>query len=718
MARSIRIKRSAVPGKAPAVADLALGELAVNTHDGKLYTKKNDGTESIVEIGSGAGGGTGGGAEALNDLSDVTLGSPEAGQVLKYNGSAWVNAADATGGGGVSGITVGTYGANASDVGTAVTALRFDKASGFSVVQGPDGATEARVSLNSTFKTWHVAGQSDLVAEGEDEITIEAGTGITLSTTPTGTKKLKIDGFDGAYSNLSGKPTLGTAAASAASDFATAAQGAKADSALQPTAIGTSVQAYDASTVVDASYVHTDNNFTSAEKSKLEGIAAGAEVNVNADWNAATGDAAILNKPTLFSGAYSDLTGKPTLFSGAYADLSGKPDLSVKADLVNGKLSTSQLPDLAISEYLGDVASQAAMLAKTGQRGDWVVRTDTSEAYMLVADGGALLADWRKIATPADAVQSVAGKTGAVTLVKGDVGLGNVDNTSDASKPVSTATQTALDAKAPLASPSLTGTPTAPTATAGTNTTQIASTAFVTTAVSSKQPLDADLTAIAGLTGTSGILKKTAADTWTLDTSSYLTGNQNITVSGDASGSGTTSISLTLGNTGVTAGTYNDSSVAVRPFTVDAKGRITSVGSAVTITPGWSSITSKPTTVAGYGITDAAPLASPAFSGTPTAPTAAADTSTTQLATTAYVVNQGYLKASTASSTYALTTQIASTASELEAQAGTNNTKMMTPLRVAQAITALGGGGGGGGGGGSSGPTYTDQMYLVSAGVF
>lgn len=47
-----------------------------------------------------------------------------------------------------------------------------------------------------------------------------------------------------------------------------------------------------------------------------------------------------------------------------------------------------------------------------------------------------------------NAVVSVAGKAGAVTLVKADVGLGNVDNTSDASKPISTSTQTALDAKA------------------------------------------------------------------------------------------------------------------------------------------------------------------------------------------------------------------------------------------------------------------------------
>jgi hypothetical protein len=86
-------------------------------------------------------------------------------------------------------------------------------------------------------------------------------------------------------------------------------------------------------------------------------------------------------------------------------------------------------------------------------------------------------------------------------ITKSDVGLANVDNTTDANKPVSTATQTALDLKAPLASPTftgtvtipagasisgfaplaspaLTGTPTAPTAAANTNTTQVATTAF------------------------------------------------------------------------------------------------------------------------------------------------------------------------------------------------------------------------------------------------
>lgn len=60
------------------------------------------------------------------------------------------------------------------------------------------------------------------------------------------------------------------------------------------------------------------------------------------------------------------------------------------------------------------------------------------------------------------------------------------------------------------------------------------------------QPLDGDLTSIAGLAGTSGFLKKTAADTYTLDTNTYLTGNQTITLSGAVTGSGTTGISTTL----------------------------------------------------------------------------------------------------------------------------------------------------------------------------
>lgn len=61
----------------------------------------------------------------------------------------------------------------------------------------------------------------------------------------------------------------------------------------------------------------SEEDFTSTLKTKLDGIAEGAEVNVNADWNADEGDARILNKPVLaevaISGSYEDLTDRPSI---------------------------------------------------------------------------------------------------------------------------------------------------------------------------------------------------------------------------------------------------------------------------------------------------------------------------------------------------------------------------------------------------------------------
>jgi len=54
MADLIRHKRSAVQGASPTTGDLELGEIAVNTYDGKLFMKKNDGSDAIVEVGAGA----------------------------------------------------------------------------------------------------------------------------------------------------------------------------------------------------------------------------------------------------------------------------------------------------------------------------------------------------------------------------------------------------------------------------------------------------------------------------------------------------------------------------------------------------------------------------------------------------------------------------------------------------------------------------------------
>lgn len=112
----------------------------------------------------------------------------------------------------------------------------------------------------------------------------------------------------------------------------------------------------------------------------------------------------------------------------------------------DGKIPTTQLPALAINDIF-TVVSQAAMLALTAQRGDVAIRTDINKNFILSTDSPSTLADWIELLTPADSVTSVAGRTGVVTLTKSDVALENVDNTSDMSKPVSTAMQTALDLK-------------------------------------------------------------------------------------------------------------------------------------------------------------------------------------------------------------------------------------------------------------------------------
>ena len=134
----VQLKRSAVAGKIPLTTDLALGEIAINTFDGKLFLKRNNGSDSIREIGAvtvekngtavatrrninfiegtnitltiaddsandevdititAAGGGGGGN---LDSLTDVVITTPSTGQVLKYNGTNWINDADATSGG-------------------------------------------------------------------------------------------------------------------------------------------------------------------------------------------------------------------------------------------------------------------------------------------------------------------------------------------------------------------------------------------------------------------------------------------------------------------------------------------------------------------------------------------------------------------------------------------------------------------------------------------
>jgi len=150
---------------------------------------------------------------------------------------------------------------------------------------------------------------------------------------------------------------------------------------------------------------------------------AGAEVNVNADWNSSAGDSQILNKPTI--------SGTNTGDNINFAPPLGVDD-NYATDAEKIKLASLSGTNTGDQSAIAN-ATLATMLTKT-YKGNTTAGT----------------------ATPAD-VPIATLKTDLI-LVKADVGLGSVDNTADSGKPISTAGQTALNLKSNLNSPTFTGT--------------------------------------------------------------------------------------------------------------------------------------------------------------------------------------------------------------------------------------------------------------------
>lgn len=91
-----------------------------------------------------------------------------------------------------------------------------------------------------------------------------------------------------------------------------------------------------------------------------------------------------------------------------------------------GLIPTSQLPPLAINK-VDVVASQAAMLALTSERGDIAIRTDVNKTFVLSTDSPSTLADWKEIITPTSGgVTSFDGRTGAVAPTAGDYAVADI----------------------------------------------------------------------------------------------------------------------------------------------------------------------------------------------------------------------------------------------------------------------------------------------------
>lgn len=205
------------------------------------------------------------------------------------------------------------------------------------------------------------------------------------------------------------------------------------------------------------------NAFTDLEKSKLAGIQTGAEVNVVDSVNGEIGVIVLDTSDINDSADKRYVTDSELLslqnISTDYVSVSQKGAANGVAPLgSDSKLDVSFLPYavLGAAIYQGTWNANTntpEIVSGTGTKGHYYV-VDTNGTTEIDGIDDWKLGDWiifngdvwQKVDNT-DAVISVAGKIGAVTLDKSDVGLNNVDNTSDLSKPVSTATQTALDGK-------------------------------------------------------------------------------------------------------------------------------------------------------------------------------------------------------------------------------------------------------------------------------
>lgn len=180
------------------------------------------------------------------------------------------------------------------------------------------------------------------------------------------------------YTDLSGTPALGTAAATASTDYATAAQGTTADSAVQPGDLSAVATSGGYSDLVGTPTIPIDNS------ELVNGAGYITDYTVTSDdVTAHQGDIIITESQVSDLGSY------------LVAD-----DITGKADLVNGVLAASQVPPLAVAEFKGSVADEAAMLSVEGEPGDWVSREDDGKVYVIVGYDPTQLEDWTALSYP------------------------------------------------------------------------------------------------------------------------------------------------------------------------------------------------------------------------------------------------------------------------------------------------------------------------------
>ena len=392
MSVKIQFRRGTATQWSTANTLLAAGEPGLETDTGKI--KYGDGTSLWNSLPYYAQ------RIDINDLGDVVITSPTSGQVLKYNGTNWINDADATGGGGGTGATYAISsetvagGANLRLTGSDSSVDNVKFASGSNVTVTRTDANTITISSTSTAGLTAVhddpapilGGHLDLGGNyiKDGVVTLIALSGSDLNLTPTGIVNLPAGSKVGGVT-IGSLSVKGTVADYTALTAIVSPASGDAYVVLDPTP--THLWVWNSTSWVDL------GQFQGPSGSGVPSGGATGQALVkidNTDYNttwgtlatvATTGAYADLSgKPTLFSGAYADLTGKPTLFSGAYADLTGKPTLATVATSGSYADLTSKPTIPTNIDSLTDVvitsASSGQVLKYDGT--NWVNGTDST----------------------------------------------------------------------------------------------------------------------------------------------------------------------------------------------------------------------------------------------------------------------------------------------------------------------------------------------------
>lgn len=163
--------------------------------------------------------------------------------------------------------------------------------------------------------------------------------------------------FSGSYNDLTNKPSIPSITGLATTTYVDNAVKDKVDK--------------------DGNKVLSTNDYTTDEKNKLAGIAAGAEVNVNADWNATSGSSEIKNKPTLGSMAAKNTVDKGDLASEVQTSL-GKANSALQPSDISDWAKAATKPTYTASD-VGALPDSTKIPSKLGD-------LDNDKKYITAAE--------------------------------------------------------------------------------------------------------------------------------------------------------------------------------------------------------------------------------------------------------------------------------------------------------------------------------------------